>query len=179
MFILFDVNPWPNLQYTALVSNWGWNESTVMSGSKYRLLLGLNLVAMWLSVRNETCPPTSWHHYFVIWLSKLKLESIVFRGHWQPPCKALTTDKCLSLGLCKETVKQFKLGDLCNPSLKQSCQLGFHGDWVPHQSSQSASHQHGGYISDDKLKIAFGLQTPFADISSFLISTVEDRPALV
>ena len=29
------------------------------------------------------------------------------RGHWQSPCTALTTGKCLSLGLCKKTVKEF------------------------------------------------------------------------
>ena len=36
-----------------------------------------------------------------------------FKGHWQSPCGARTTRFCLSLGLCKETVKESTPPQLC------------------------------------------------------------------
>ena len=90
-----------------------------------RLLHSPILVALGLSVGYETWPPIGWHHPFVIgWckyrpgLPRVAMHcgfmwlvgiSIVFGGHWQPPCTALTAGKCLPLALCKETVKESRL----------------------------------------------------------------------
>ena len=78
-----------------------------------------------LSVRYETWPPIGSHHTFVTGWSKYRLGlpsaplhygltwpvgfPPFFKPQWQSLCTALTTGKCLSLGLCKGTVKESTL----------------------------------------------------------------------
>ena len=82
-----------------------------------RLLHSPKLVVIWLSVGYEIWPPIGCHRPFVIGWSKYRVGLLsaplhygltppagiftVFQPRWQPFCTALTTGKCLLLGLCK------------------------------------------------------------------------------
>ena len=73
-----------------------------------RLLHIPSMVAVGLSVGYDTCALFGWHHLFVIrWDCVIQKALWTHtRGHCQSPCTALPTGICLSLGLCKETMKE-------------------------------------------------------------------------
>ena len=87
------------------------------------LLHSPSLVAVGLTLLCDIWPPIYWlASPFCDCSSKYRLRlprsqwimglydcwefPLFFRGRWQSPCTAQTAGKCLSLGLCKETVKQ-------------------------------------------------------------------------
>ena len=83
-----------------------------------RLIHSPSLVALGLSVGYEKWPLIGWHHWSLYSLELPQSHWIVgscdwweflpfFRCHWQSPCTALMAGKCLPLGLCKETVKEY------------------------------------------------------------------------
>ena len=78
-------------------SQWGMRHGLQLAGISVFLLVGLNI--------GWDCLLSHW-----IWGSCDRWEFPPFcRGHWQSPCTALTAGKCLSLWLCKETVKEFEV----------------------------------------------------------------------
>ena len=101
-------------------------EVCVVASPWSRLSHGPSLVAVGLSVGYVTWIPDYWHHPFMIGWSGYKLDRsqslwvmrprdrwkfpLIFKGLWPSPCTVLTAGKCLPLGLCNETMKEFTHG---------------------------------------------------------------------